>query len=75
MVYLKFVALALFGAAVTTKLIYVVVKMVRITVLKIDPPMAGFDSESATEITVYRLPEVHEIPAQEIPVDPCLSIS
>ncbi len=67
--YLKFVALALFGAAVIAKFIYLVVKTVRITVLKIDPPMAGFDSEPATEAPVQEVCGIDEmVQAEELVV-------
>ena len=64
---LKCVALALFAGAVIAKFIYVVVKTVRITVLKIDPPMAGFDSDPATEVALREIPEVDGARVQEIP--------
>ncbi len=61
MAYLKFVAAGLFAAAVIARFVYVVVKAVRIAALKIDPPMAGFDSEPVVEAPVREVPEVREI--------------
>jgi hypothetical protein len=52
--YLKASALAIFVAAVIARFFYVVAKAVRITVLKIDPPMAGFDSEPIAHDSVQQ---------------------
>ncbi|HXS12113.1 MAG TPA: hypothetical protein VN734_05380 [Acidobacteriaceae bacterium] len=66
--YLKVAALALFGVAVTMKFVYIVVKTVRITVLKVDLPMAGFDSEPETEAVIPEEPAVHEVAVHDLPV-------
>jgi hypothetical protein len=63
--YLKFIAVGLFAGAVIAKFIYIVVKTVRIVVLKIDPPAAGFDSEPALETLVQEVLDVGKIVEEE----------
>jgi hypothetical protein len=59
--YLKFVALALIASAVIARFIYVVVKTIRIAVLQVDAPMAGFDSEDVMEVRVCEAAEVEHV--------------
>lgn len=63
--HLKVAALALFAAAVIAKFSYVVVKTIRIAVLKIDPPMAGFDSEPAMEAPAQEVCDAPESVEEE----------
>ena len=53
--HLTVLAVGLFASAVFAKLVYVVVKTIRIAVLRIDPPMVGFDSEPPMEAAIEEI--------------------